>query len=90
MCLLFTGLTAQATILAYLFNILERGVVTVQLSQNYPAEQNVLYIQNYLLDLLKTAFPNLLEYAPLCSILHSLMLAMISHHDPITYPVYFL
>ena len=57
----YTGLTAQSTILAYLFQILETGAVTVQLSPDFPAAQNVQYIQNYMLNLLKSAFPNLLE-----------------------------
>lgn len=55
------GLTAQSTILAYLFHILETGKVTVQLSPDFPAAQNLQYVQNYMLNLLKTAFPNLLE-----------------------------
>ncbi|XP_067943682.1 exportin-1-like [Watersipora subatra] len=55
------GLTAQSTILAYLFHILETGRVTVQLSPDYPAAQNVQYVQNYMLNLLKSAFPNLLD-----------------------------
>lgn len=55
------GLTAQSTILAYLFNILETGAITVQLSPEYPAPQNLQFIQNYMLNLLKSAFPNLLE-----------------------------
>lgn len=55
------GLTAQSTILAYLFLILEGGQVTVQLSPDLPAAQNVQFVQNFMLGLLKSAFPNLLE-----------------------------
>ena len=57
----FVGLTAQSTILAYLFFILENGQVTVQLSPDLPAAQNVQFVQNFMLGLLKSAFPNLLE-----------------------------
>ena len=59
--LCFVGLTAQSTILAYLFFILENGQVTVQLSPDLPAAQNVQFVQNFMLGLLKSAFPNLLE-----------------------------
>ena len=59
--LCFVGLTAQSTILAYLFYILENGQVTVQLSPDLPAAQNVQFVQNFMLGLLKSAFPNLLE-----------------------------
>jgi len=55
------GLTAQSTILAYLFLILEGGQVTVQLSPDLPAAQNVQFVQNFMLGLLKSAFPNLLD-----------------------------
>lgn len=59
--LIHVGLTAQSTILAYLFLILEGGQVTVQLSPDLPAAQNVQFVQNFMLGLLKSAFPNLLE-----------------------------
>ena len=59
--LCFVGLTAQSTILAYLFYILENNQVTVQLSPDLPAAQNVQFVQNFMLGLLKSAFPNLLE-----------------------------
>ncbi|KAK3780651.1 hypothetical protein RRG08_028099 [Elysia crispata] len=55
------GLTMQATILAYMFNLLEHGKITVQLSSSHPANQNIVYVQEFLLSLLKTAFPHLNE-----------------------------
>lgn len=58
---ILTGLTMQATILAYMFNLLEYGKITAPLSPNYPASQNVAYVQEFLLSLLKTAFPHLNE-----------------------------
>lgn len=51
----------QATILAYIFNLLEHGKITVQLNPNFPAVQNIVYVQEFLLSLLKTAFPHLNE-----------------------------
>ncbi|GFN83095.1 exportin-1 [Plakobranchus ocellatus] len=55
------GLTMQATILAYMFNLLEHGKITVQLGRSHPAAQNIVYVQEFLLSLLKTAFPHLNE-----------------------------
>ncbi|KAJ8308017.1 hypothetical protein KUTeg_012891 [Tegillarca granosa] len=55
------GLTMQATILAYMFTLVENGKVTVGLGQNTQASQNVTYIQQFLLNLLKAAFPHLNE-----------------------------
>ena len=52
----------QATILATMFVALESGKITAPLSPNHPATQNVAYIQDFLLNLLKTAFPHLNEY----------------------------
>ena len=51
----------QATILATMFVALESGKITAPLSPNHPATQNVAYIQDFLLNLLKTAFPHLNE-----------------------------
>lgn len=51
----------QATILAYMFTLVENGKVTVGLGQNTQASQNVTYIQQFLLNLLKAAFPHLNE-----------------------------
>lgn len=56
------GLTMQATILAYMFSLLERNKVTVSLGgTGFTAAQNVEYIHKFLLDLLKAAFPHLNE-----------------------------
>lgn len=52
------GLTMHATILAYLFYIVEAGCVTVPLG---PIPDNTLYIQEYVASLLKTAFPHLTD-----------------------------
>ncbi|XP_033735453.1 exportin-1-like [Pecten maximus] len=55
------GLTTQATILAYMFVLVETGKVTVALGTNSSSSQNVQYIQQFLLNLLKAAFPHLNE-----------------------------
>ncbi|KAL3873911.1 hypothetical protein ACJMK2_036989 [Sinanodonta woodiana] len=56
------GLTMQATILAYMFSLLENGKAAVPLGPNTSGgAQNVTYIQQFLLNLLKAAFPHLNE-----------------------------
>ncbi|XP_035225153.1 exportin-1-like, partial [Stegodyphus dumicola] len=55
------GLTMQATILAYMFSIVESGKITLPLN---PTEQaagvpNIVYIQEFVARLLKTAFAHL-------------------------------
>ncbi|GIY24907.1 exportin-1 [Caerostris extrusa] len=55
------GLTMQATILAYMFSLVESGKITVPLN---PADQtagaqNIIYIQEFVAHLLKTAFGHL-------------------------------
>lgn len=55
------GLTMQATILATMFVALESGKILASLNPNHSAGQNVAYIQEFLLNLLKTAFPHLNE-----------------------------
>ncbi|XP_046372994.1 exportin-1-like [Haliotis cracherodii] len=55
------GLTMQATILAYMFSTLESSKITLPLSPNMPAAQNIQYVQQFLLNLLKAAFPHLNE-----------------------------
>ncbi|XP_025103585.1 exportin-1-like [Pomacea canaliculata] len=55
------GLTTQATILATMFIALESGKITAPLTPSLPASQNVVFIQEFLLNLLKTAFPHLNE-----------------------------
>jgi len=52
------GLTMHATILAYMFSLVETEKITVALGQ---PENNVLYIQSYVANLLKTAFPHLTD-----------------------------
>ncbi|KAI5638839.1 exportin 1-like protein domain-containing protein [Phthorimaea operculella] len=52
------GLTMHATILSYIFSLVEAGRVTVPLG---PTPDNVLYIQEYVANLLKTAFPHLTD-----------------------------
>ncbi|CAH2076376.1 unnamed protein product, partial [Iphiclides podalirius] len=46
----------HATILAYIFSLVEAGRVTVPLG---PTPDNILYIQEYVANLLKTAFSHL-------------------------------
>lgn len=57
------GLTLQATILAYMFSLVELGKITVPLSPSVVAGTggNMLYVQEYLAQLLKSAFPHLNE-----------------------------
>jgi len=51
------GLTMHATILAYMFTLVETEKITVPLGQ--AGENNIAYIQGYVANLLKTAFPHL-------------------------------
>ncbi|MEQ2173958.1 hypothetical protein GOODEAATRI_002924 [Goodea atripinnis] len=55
-----TGLTMHATILAYMFNLVEEGKVSVALSTTNPTN-NQLHVQEYIANLLKMAFPHLQE-----------------------------
>ncbi|XP_023337430.1 exportin-1 [Eurytemora carolleeae] len=50
------GLTMHATILAYMFTLVENGKISVALGQ---PTNNILFIQTYVANLLKTAFPHL-------------------------------
>ena len=50
----------HATILAYMFNLVEEGKVSVALSATSPAN-NQAHVQEYIANLLKTAFPHLQE-----------------------------
>ncbi len=78
--LLLVDLTLQASLLAYMFKMVENGVITVSLSSANPptplsadpsqaasqlipatAEQNVQFVHQRLLELLKQAFPHLQE-----------------------------
>jgi exportin-1 len=56
------GLTMHATILAYVFALVESGKVTVALSPSTPTAGpagNVTYVQEFVANLLRTAFPHL-------------------------------
>ncbi len=53
------GLTMHATILAYMFSLVEMSKITVPLDASVPVENNVVYVQEFLLNLLKAAFPHL-------------------------------
>ncbi|XP_074650496.1 exportin-1-like [Tubulanus polymorphus] len=53
------GLTMHATILAYMFNLLEENKVTIAFSATPTTVNNIQYIQDFLVNLLKAAFPHL-------------------------------
>jgi len=57
--LLLSGLLMHATILAYMFSLVEMNKITCGLGPNVQAAQNMTYIQEFLANLLKTAFPHL-------------------------------
>ena len=57
----WAGLLMHSTILAYMFNLVEMNKVTLPLGPNVPAENNMLYVQEFLANLLKAAFPHLNE-----------------------------
>lgn len=59
-CLFPAGLTMHASILAYMFNLVEEGKITTALNPSTPAN-NQVFIQEYVANLLKTAFPHLQE-----------------------------
>ncbi|CAG6018008.1 unnamed protein product [Menidia menidia] len=52
------GLTMHASILAYMFNLVEEGKITSALNPSSPTN-NQVFIQEYVANLLKTAFPHL-------------------------------
>ena len=54
------GLTMHATILAYMFNLVEEGKVSVALNSASPTN-NQVHVQEYIANLLKMAFPHLQE-----------------------------
>jgi exportin-1 len=59
-CFLFVGLTAHSQILANLFLIVEQGLIKVPLAPEVQdPSQNLLYVQQFMANLLKTAFPHL-------------------------------
>lgn len=50
----------HASILAYMFNLVEEGKISVALNAGSPVS-NQVYVQEYVANLLKTAFPHLQE-----------------------------
>ena len=58
------GLTMHATILAYMFALLETNKVTVSLNPAAPsagAAPNIAFVQDFVANLLRTAFPHLTD-----------------------------
>ncbi|GFS30951.1 exportin-1 [Trichonephila inaurata madagascariensis] len=55
------GLSMQATILAYMFSLVESGKITVPLNpvEQASGQNNIIYIQEFVAHLLKTAFAHL-------------------------------
>jgi len=51
------GMTMHASILAYMFSLVENNKITIKLSQN--EQNNLLFVQQYVANLLKTAFSHL-------------------------------
>ena len=64
--LLLSGLLMHATILAYMFSLVEMNKITCGLGPNVQAAQNMTYIQQFLANLLKTAFPHLNKWVTMC------------------------
>lgn len=58
--LICTGLTMHASILAYMFNLVEEGKISTPLNPGNPVN-NQMFIQEYVANLLKSAFPHLQE-----------------------------
>jgi len=62
----------HATILAYMFSLVEMNRITVPLRPDIKPLENMLYVQDFLVNLLKAAFPHLNElvafYYLLCAI----------------------
>ncbi|KAG1667326.1 Exportin-1 [Nymphon striatum] len=57
------GLSTQAMILAYMFSLVEMGKVKFSLNKAAPndADNNVVYVQEFVANLLKCAFPHLTD-----------------------------
>ncbi|XP_077866004.1 exportin-1 [Saccoglossus kowalevskii] len=53
------GLTMHATILSYMFNLVEHNKINVPLSQQQASLTNDMYIKEFTANLLKAAFPHL-------------------------------
>lgn len=56
----FAGLTMHASILVYMFNLVEEGKISTALNPSNPVN-NQVFIQEYVANLLKSAFPHLQE-----------------------------
>ena len=52
----------HATILAYMFSLVEMNRITVPLRPDITAIQNMAYVQEFMANLLKAAFPHLNEW----------------------------
>ena len=60
---MLAGLSMHASILAYMFTLVETNKITVPLAPTVTsAENNMPYVQEFLANLLKAAFPHLNEY----------------------------
>lgn len=68
MCLCCTGLTMHATILAFMFSLVEEDKIGAPLysAATIQASSNALYIQQYVADLIKQAYPHLQEWVWRC------------------------
>lgn len=51
----------HATILAYMFSLVEMNKITIPLRPDIKPLQNMVYVQEFLANLLKAAFPHLNE-----------------------------
>lgn len=60
LALICAGLTMHASILAYMFNLVEEGKISTPLNPGNPVN-NQMFIQEYVANLLKSAFPHLQE-----------------------------
>lgn len=68
MCLYCAGLTMHATILAFVFSLVEEDKIGAPLynAATIQASSNALYIQQYVADLIKQAYPHLQEWVWRC------------------------
>ena len=62
-CVCYVGLTMHATILAFMFSLVEEDKISAPLysAATVQASTNALYIQQYVADLIKQAYPHLQE-----------------------------
>ena len=62
---IFLGLLMHASILAFMFSVVEHNVIKVPLDTTNPNAtytDNARYVQRYVANLLKTAFPHLTDH----------------------------